>query len=435
MQASASIDAGKSGTGVDRLAVILGAGTIGSVMAIDLLTRQPRFRVRLVDRDGQRLEAARARIRRAIVGLADDSDAFVDGVLAHVEVATADLTDPGAVAGATSGAAVVLGALSSVIGLRAMRAVIDAGVRRYVDVSFMGEDPTESLDAVAHERGAVVVYDCGVAPGMSNLLTGYADARTRGGLGEVEILVGGLPIERRWPFEYRAGFAPRDVIEEYTRPSRLRRAGRERTVEALTDCEFLDLPGVGTLEAFNTDGLRSLLRTIDAPDMVEKTIRYPGHADLMRILRHIGLFSHEPIELPTVLPSATGNATGAPAARTATALVRPIDVTEALLFPHWQFGEGERDRTVMRVRTRSKRGDQAMTWSLNSVYDDRTGCTSMQRTTAFPATIMARLLVEEAFARPGVHPPEIIGRETPALAERMLEELRARDINFEFSSD
>ena len=416
----------------NRQAVILGAGTIGSVMALDLLTREPHFAVRLVDRDMSRLQAARARVQKAVEGLHAHNDLpdrmSPDAILNSVELQTADLTDPEALGRVTTDADVVLGALSSVIGLRALESVIAAGVARYVDVSFMPEDLPEPLHDRAVRQGTIAVYDCGVAPGMSNLLTGYAEARTEGGLGSVEILVGGLPIERRWPFEYRAGFAPSDVIEEYTRTARIRRGGREVHVEALTEPELLDIAGVGTLEAFNTDGLRSLLKTVDAPDMVEKTIRYPGHAELMRVLRHIGLFDQTPIEVPV----ADGDRGGGIAM---TVRVRPLDVMQTLMFPLWQFGEGERERTVMRVRTTSRTGEQQMAWSLNAEYDDRTHCTSMQRTTAFPATIMARLLVEGAFDRPGVHPPEIIGRESPGLAERMLEELRARGVDFRFAGD
>src|SRR5690606_28022112 len=102
----------------------------------------------------------------------------------------------------------------------------------------------------------------------------------------LSIMVGGLPVERSWPWEYRAPFSPSDVIEEYLRPARLRIAGRTVEREALSEIELVDLPGVGTLEAFNTDGLRSLLETLDFEDMVEKTLRYPGYAEKMRVLRH-----------------------------------------------------------------------------------------------------------------------------------------------------
>jgi len=90
------------------------------------------------------------------------------------------------------------------------------------------------------------------------------------------IYVGGLPIVRQWPYEYKAVFSPLDVIEEYTRTARFVENGRVVTRPALTDLERVDFEGVGTLEAFNTDGLRTLIQTIPAPNMKEKTLRYPG---------------------------------------------------------------------------------------------------------------------------------------------------------------
>src|SRR4029450_4766258 len=133
----------------------------------------------------------------------------------------------------------------------------------------------------------------------------------------VEIYVGGLPRERRWPFDYKAGFAPADVIEEYVRPARMVEQGRVVVKEALSEPELIDFPGVGTLEAFNTDGLRGLRAAVKAPFMREKTLRYPGHVELMRAFRETGFFSKEPVDLggPLARPRA---ATGALAPRTGT---------------------------------------------------------------------------------------------------------------------
>jgi saccharopine dehydrogenase-like NADP-dependent oxidoreductase len=129
------------------------------------------------------------------------------------------------------------------------------------------------------------VVDCGVAPGLSNMMCGAAAARLDP-LESVEIYVGGLPAERHWPFDYKAGFAPWDVLEEYTRPARIVEHGQIVLKEPLSEPELLEFPGVGTLEAFNTDGLRSLAYTLKAPFMKEKTLRWPGHAELMRVPGH-----------------------------------------------------------------------------------------------------------------------------------------------------
>jgi saccharopine dehydrogenase-like NADP-dependent oxidoreductase len=175
---------------------------------------------------------------------------------------------------------------------------------------------------------------------------------------------------------------------------------------------LLDFAGVGTLEAFNTDGLRTLLRTIDAPFMKEKTLRYPGHVQLMRALRETGFFSKIPVEV-------------------AGQLVRPLDLTAAILFPKWTFEEGEADLTVLRVMVEGRRGSsrERYSWDLLDYFDPQSGLRSMSRTTAFPAAIVASLVASGGFERPGVHAPETLGA-TPGLLEVILHELRARGVEW-----
>ncbi len=376
-------------------AIILGGGMVGSVMAMDLAA-DPQFQVTVADQREEALKRLRQRVPSA----------------AAVKV---DLADPNKVRRLAGEYDIVLGALSSAIGFQTLRAVIEAG-KNYCDISFMPENAME-LDTLARHKGVTAVVDNGVAPGMSNMFVGWAQTQ----LDEMEsvvIYVGGLPRERRWPFEYKAGFSPADVIEEYTRPSRIVENGDVVVREALSEPELLDFEGVGTLEAFNTDGLRSLAETANATNMVEKTLRYPGHIELMRVLRHLGLFSHEVIEV------------GADRVK-----IRPIDVTTALLFPKWTYEPGEEDLTVMRIVVEGTRGDAAIrhTLDLFDVFDRTSGCTSMSRTTALPNTIMARRVAAGTFKRPGVSPPEFIGRE-PGHFDAVIKELRQRGIVYRIAS-
>ncbi len=379
--------------------LVLGSGMVGSAMAADLAA-DARFAVTVADRSAPALERLQQRLGGPQGG--------------GVRTVRADLADPAAVTRLAAEHDLVLGALSSVIGLQTLRAVLEAG-RPYVDISFMAEDALQ-LSGLAAERGVTAVVDCGVAPGMSNMMCGYAAARLSP-CESLSIYVGGLPAERRWPFEYKAGFAPHDVIEEYVRPSRIVEGGETVVREALSEPELLDFPGIGTLEAFNTDGLRSLATTLSVPTMKEKTMRYPGHIALMRVLREMGLFRKEPIEVP--------------AAGGGTVRVRPLDVTAALMFPQWTYADGEADLTVMRVTAEGRRDGRRtrLQWDLLDRHDPETDTRSMSRTTAYPATIMARFLVEGRFARPGVHPPEAVGRE-PGLLDAMLEALAARGVQF-----
>jgi saccharopine dehydrogenase-like NADP-dependent oxidoreductase len=367
--------------------VILGGGMIGSAMAMDL-KRSDRHDVTVAElrpEVRQRLEARYGVATRA-----------------------ADLSRPQAIRELVREYDLVLGALPSVYGYQTLEAVIAAG-KDYCDISFMPENAL-ALDARAVDRGVTAVVDCGIAPGVSNVMAGFADARLDP-FESLEIYVGGLPRERRWPYDYKAGFAPFDVIEEYTRPARIVAHGRVVVKEALSEPERMDFPGVGTLEAFNTDGLRSLIHTLDVPFMKEKTLRYPGHIQLMEAFRETGFFSKEPLRVGDVS-------------------VRPLDVLATLLFPKWTFAEGEADVTVLRVVAEGlENGRPARySWDLLDRFDPATGLRSMSRTTAFPATIVAGLMLEGAFRRPGVHAPESLGRE-PGLLDRLLRELAARGVS------
>jgi lysine 6-dehydrogenase len=365
---------------------ILGGGMIGSAMAMDL-SRNREFQVTVADLRAQALERVASRY--------------------GVSTVSVDLADPKAIERLAAGYDLVIGALPSVIGYQTLEAVIRAG-RSFVDISFMPENALE-LSGLARERGVTAVVDCGVAPGVSNLMAGHAASRLER-CERLEIYVGGLPVERRWPFDYKAGFAPHDVIEEYTRPARVVEHGRVVVKEALSEPELMDFPGVGTLEAFNTDGLRSLAYTLKAPFMKEKTLRYPGHIHLMRALRDTGFFSKQPLTLGDHA-------------------VRPLDVTAALMFPKWTFDEGEADLTVLRVIVEGEQGGESVryAWDLLDSFDEVTGLRSMSRTTAFPATIMAGLLARGAFREPGVHPPESVGA-VPGLLEEFLAELETRGV-------
>jgi len=371
-------------------AVVLGAGMVGAVVAADIAA-DDRFEVAIADRSDENLARAAARCAGG------------------ARTVVADLADPAVVHRLAAEADLVLGALPSHLGYRAVEAVIEAG-KPYSDISFMAENALKH-DAKAKNAGVACVVDIGVAPGMSNLLAGAAAHRMER-CDRIEIYVGGLPVERRWPFQYKAGFAPADVVEEYTRPSRIVERGEVVVRPALTEPELMDFPRIGTLEAVNTDGLRTLADTLDVPNMVEKTLRYPGHYELMRIFRETGLFSKEPIEV-------SGQR------------VVPLEVTSALMFPKWTYEEGERDLTVMAVIAEGVLDGKParIRWDLYDEYDPVQKATSMSRTTGFPCAIVARLLHEGKITTPGVLPPEKLGA-VPGVLEAVFEELGKRGVRY-----
>jgi len=367
-------------------AIVLGCGLVGGLIAKDL-AKDKDFQVTVADID-------EGKLNKLTKGLG-------------IQEVKVDLSDSEAIKKIVADKDIVIGAVPGFLGFNMLRSVIEAG-KNVVDISFMAED-TLSLDELAKKKGVTAVVDMGVAPGMSHMIVGYADSL----LDETEsatILVGGLPVIREWPYEYKIVFSPKDVIEEYIRPARLIKCGKIVEKPALSDLELVDLPQIGTLEAFNTDGLRSLLYTVKIPSMKEKTLRYPGYAEKMRMLRETGFFSDTAIEVNGIK-------------------VKPLDLTSKLLFPKWELGEGEEELTVMRVIVQGKKEEKRLcyTYDLLDYYDKKEKATSMSRTTGFPCAIMARLVAHGEFQYPGVCPPEYIGREYK-IYQKVMDELEKRNV-------
>lgn len=371
--------------------LVLGGGMVGGFIARKLAAFGP-FSVTLADRD----EGALARSSAVI----------------PMETRVADLADLSAIRALAADADLVVGAVPGALGFAAAKAVLETK-RDLVDISFFPEDAFELAD-VAAASGKTAVVDCGVMPGFGGMLAvrmaRQLDRAERG-----TILVGGLPVERRWPTEYKAPFSPIDVIEEYTRPARYRDHGEIVVRPALSDPELVDLPGVGTLEAFNTDGLRTLLKTLDLPSFREKTLRYPGHIHLMRALRELGFFAEEPVELRS-------------------GPVVPRDLAAKLLFAEWKLEPKQPEITVMRVEVEGSRAGRrlVLTADLLDRTDPITGDSSMARTTGWPAVVAATLLLEGRIERTGLIPAERLA-EDPVLMHEILARLSAAGIRPVFS--
>lgn len=365
--------------------VVLGGGRVGSAIVRDL-TAEDDFDVLVVDIDP--------------VAVENMTHFGADGVVA-------DLSQVENVIRAVRDADLVVGAVPGFMGYRTVKRVLQEG-RPIVDISFFEED-SSGLEELAASAGVPCLVDCGVAPGLGNLVLGnreeYFDVTE-----SYVCFAGGLPKERVWPWEYKAPFSPADVIAEYVRPARQRRAGREITRPALTDLELIEIPGVGSLEAFNTDGLRSLLRNCSTPNMVEKTLRYPGHAIRMQILREAGFFSTDPIQ------AASGS-------------VVPRDVTESLLFDAWRFNDGDLDLTVLRIVIEGTKDGRAErhTYNLVDHYNPATETMSMARTTGYTCTAMVNLVARGVWTQPGLATPEVIGRD-PTAYDAVISHLRERDV-------
>ncbi len=374
--------------------VVLGAGRVGAAMARDLA------------RDEDLTVTAADASREALAALQERASA--DG--SSVRVLPLDLSDSRSLASALDGQDLVIGAVPGPMGFETARRVLSAGVD-LVDISFFEEDAF-ALHDLARERGRVAIVDAGVAPGLSNLILGDLETRLERTT-RFECLVGGIPAEPQQPWEYKAPFSPIDVIAEYTRPARLRRGGETVTLPALSEVELVDFPGLGRLEAFNTDGLRTLLATSRTPDLVEKTMRWPGHADRIRLLRETGFFSESEIE-------------------TRGGTIAPLDLSAHLLFDAWRYDPGEPDLTIMRVIVEGEDQDGPVRHTLRLLdrYDPETDVSSMARTTGYTATAIARFVLAGHYREPGISPPELVGATDGAL-DWVLRHLAERGIRVE----
>ena len=365
--------------------LILGAGLVGKPMALDL-SKDGAFEVTVADISEKQLH-----------NIVDES----------VQKVKADLSNEKVLKTLVETYDFILNAVPGSIGFRVLKWCIEMG-KDVVDIAFYPEDPFE-LSELATANNVRVICDMGVAPGMSNLLTGSAASRFDH-VSKVDIYVGGLPKVRTKPWEYKAVFSPTDVIEEYTRPARLVENKKIVTKPALTEIELLEFENVGTLEAFNSDGLRSLMFTIEADQMREKTLRYPGYAEKIKLLSDNGFFNEELVEI-------NGQK------------IAPLQMTSKLLFDQWKLQKGEEDMTVMRIIVEGEKDQKNLryTFDLYDEYDPETGVHSMARTTGYTATMAVRLLAEDMYLKAGITVPEFLGKEQKVV-DFLLEGLKEKGV-------
>ena len=343
--------------------IVLGAGLVGGVMAEDL---SKNHEVTSVDISQKNLDKLKSN---------------------NIKKICLDISKSKALKNVIKDFDLVIGAVPGFMGYKMMQDVIEAK-KNIIDISFYPEDPF-GLDELAKKNNVVAVMDCGVAPGMGNVIFGHHDRSMK--ISDYECLVGGLPVKREWPYEYQAVFSPIDVIEEYIRPARYIQNKKLIIKEALSETELIEFEEIGTLESWNSDGLRSLIKTMPhVPNMIEKTLRYPGCVEYLKVLRASGFFSYEEIEV---------NGTK----------IKPIDVTSKLLFPKWEMKDGDKDFTIMRIIIKGEENGNQVKYQYNLLdrYEDNT--ISMARTTGFTCTAVANLVLDKKYKKTGISPPEYLG--------------------------
>ena len=347
--------------------VVLGAGLIGKAIVLDLYKS---YNILVVDIDKNILSEFEnmQNIKTIVTDLAVNTN--INKVIKNADL--------------------VIGAVPGFMGYNMLKNVIEAG-KNIVDISFFPEDPFK-LDKLAKDNNVTAVVDCGVTPGMGNIILGkYLD---KFNINSYKCLVGGLPQNPVKPWGYKAVFSPIDVIEEYTRPVRIRKNGKMEIEDPLSKSELVEFDKLGKFEAWNTDGLRTLLYTTNIPNMIELTIRHIGTIEPVKTLRASGFFSVEEINI-------NGKT------------VRPIDLTTNLLFSQWKMQPNEKDMTIMRVIIEGIENGKPrkVIYNLIDFYDNKTNTTSMARTTGYTCTAVANLLLENIYNKTGVIAPEYLGKD------------------------
>jgi saccharopine dehydrogenase-like NADP-dependent oxidoreductase len=368
--------------------LVVGSGNIGSVAAKDLARSLPSADILVADKNEERA-------RNVAEDIGTDN-------VSHVRL---DVEDHQELLSTLKDSTLVLGFLPGGFGYRLVEACIDAR-RDIVDVSFMGENLLK-LSHDAAEAGVTIVPDCGLAPGISNLLVGHA-AECLDQVTAVHIFVGGLPEKPLPPLGYVVTWSPESLIDEYTRKARIVIGGKETEVEALSGLETIEFPNFGRVEAFYTDGLRTLLHTIHvAEEMWEKTLRYPGHAEKIKVLRDLGFFDKTQVDVEGTSIS--------PRKLTATLLEQKLhkpSVKDVVALKVEVSGIKNRDQTTF-------------LYHLLDFYDEKQKITAMARTTAYTASIATQLILEKAIKNKGLVPVEKIGAD-PETFKKIIGELQKR---------
>ncbi|MDX1829679.1 MAG: saccharopine dehydrogenase C-terminal domain-containing protein [Lutibacter sp.] len=368
--------------------IVLGAGMVGSTMAIDLTKKH---NITLADFSQKALEIAVNKCNKLQTLQID----VTNKIELEIKLQPFDL---------------VICAVPGFLGFQTLKNILEAK-KNVVDISFFPENSLE-LDELAKKNNVTAIVDCGVAPGMGNIILGHYNEKLK--ITDFECLVGGLPKVKKWPFNYKAPFSPVDVIEEYTRPARYVENGNVIIKDALSDVELVDFKSVGTLESFNSDGLRSLIFTMShIKNMKEKTLRYPGHVEYVQVLKQSGFFDTNPIKI-------NGNK------------ISPLEFTSKILFNEWKLGETEEELTVMKISLKGidiNNNSKTIVYHLHDEFCPKTKTSSMARTTGYTATAAANMFLDGLFKEKGVFPPELIGSKK-GVFEYILNYLKERNVKY-----
>lgn len=352
--------------------LVLGCGNIGSVAARDLAESLPSAEIILADMNESRAKEAASKVDQE-----------------NVSWIRVDASNHNELVSALKKFDIAIGALPGEIGYQVCKASCVAGID-LVDVSYMPED-VMTLQKDASKTGICILPDCGMSPGLGSVLVGYAVSKLDK-VGNVHMLNGGLPEKPIPPLGYMITWSVKDLIDMYSRKVNIVREGKIVQVPAMSGLQEINFPGVGKLEAFYTDGLRTMLYTFkNVKNMWEKSLRYPGHVEKIGLLKDLGFFEEKELKIEKFS-------------------ISPREVTAKLLESKLKRKDIG-DIVVMLIEVDgTKNGNRVQyTYQVLDHYDKKHQVTAMGRTTAYTASVVAQLLAQKAIKEKGVIPPEKLG--------------------------
>jgi len=364
----------------------IGCGYIGSVLAEEIVRSIDFDELIICDSEEERIEKTGRELGEKVFPLRKDISDY--STLLEI-IDDADL---------------VVGLSPGKLGFKVMKACVEKR-KSLVDLSYMTEDPFV-FQKKSRRRGITIIPDCGVAPGLSNILIGKASSQLDK-VQDVTAYVGGLPQKPMPPLNYKVTWCVEDLFEEYTRKVKIVRNNETIEVDALEGLEEVEFEGLGKFEAFFTDGVRTLHHTIKARNMWEKTLRYKGHAEKIKFLRDLGLLEKRPLTSVNLSPWA---------------FMRSFWKEKLSFFE-------DKDFVLMRIEVTGRKESANFIHSFEMVdhFDEERNVTAMGRTTAYTALAVIKLLIENRIERKGVVPPEILGMDRE-LSREIECTLRERDI-------
>ena len=368
---------------------VIGSGMMGSAAAYDLATTNPSDEIVLADINLQRATQS------------------AKGIAPNVKPLRLDVNSPKDLSAALEGANAVISAVSYSVNYQIAKACLNAGVHM-CDLGGNNDvvEKQLTLDAEAKEKGVTIIPNCGLAPGLINVLA-VEGTREFDELDSIHLRVGGLPQHPRPPLFYQIVFSVEGLINEYVEKTVVIKDGKLMHNEPMSELEEIQFEGIGTLEAFNTSGGLSTLTTLlegKVKNLDYKTIRYKGHCEKFKTLLDLGFATNEPMMV--------GGSVKTNREFFADLLRKKLD-----------HGDTDLVLACATITGRRLKAEKTLVYEFIDYYDTATRMTAMMRTTAFPTSIIAQMLAHGAIHARGVMPPEWC-----VPGELMISELGKRNI-------